>query len=100
MVDKESQNLHAELMLRTVARERTGDGSLENGMKEMRAFLSGIGIDSKQYRFGRWLRTFAPYAADAAHYFWKLLLLYVQLPPYRGCLAGACCPIAGEDGSA
>jgi D-alanyl-D-alanine carboxypeptidase/D-alanyl-D-alanine-endopeptidase (penicillin-binding protein 4) len=42
---KVSQNLHAECLLRTVAHERTGVGSLENGLDVEREFLARLGID-------------------------------------------------------
>jgi D-alanyl-D-alanine carboxypeptidase/D-alanyl-D-alanine-endopeptidase (penicillin-binding protein 4) len=41
---KVSQNLHAECLLRTVAHERTGVGSLENGLKVEQEFLARLGI--------------------------------------------------------
>ncbi len=44
VVNKESQNLHAEMLLREVAYVRTGIGSLENGRKEREAFLTEAGI--------------------------------------------------------
>lgn len=96
VVDKESQNLHAELMLRTVARERTGDGSLENGIKEMREFLSSIGVDQKQYRFEDGsglsrLTLLTPLTISK-------LLLYMYNSPYRDAWP-ALLPIAGEDGT-
>jgi serine-type D-Ala-D-Ala carboxypeptidase/endopeptidase (penicillin-binding protein 4) len=96
VVDKESQNLHAELMLRTVARERTGDGSLENGIKEMKAFLSSIGVDQKQYRFEDGsglsrLTLLTPLTISK-------LLLYMYNSPYRDAWP-ALLPIAGEDGT-
>ncbi len=43
---KVSQNLHAECLLRTVAHERTGVGSLENGLEVERGFLARLGIAS------------------------------------------------------
>jgi D-alanyl-D-alanine carboxypeptidase/D-alanyl-D-alanine-endopeptidase (penicillin-binding protein 4) len=83
-------------MLRTVARERTGDGSLENGIKEMRAFLSGIGVDQKQYRFEDGsglsrLTLLTPLTISK-------LLLYMYNSPYRDAWP-ALLPIAGEDGT-
>jgi D-alanyl-D-alanine carboxypeptidase/D-alanyl-D-alanine-endopeptidase (penicillin-binding protein 4) len=42
---KVSQNLHAECLLRTVAHEQTGVGSLENGLKLEQKFLQDLGID-------------------------------------------------------
>lgn len=44
VVNKVSQNLHAEMLLREVAFARTGTGTLENGRKEQEAFLREIGI--------------------------------------------------------
>jgi D-alanyl-D-alanine carboxypeptidase/D-alanyl-D-alanine-endopeptidase (penicillin-binding protein 4) len=41
---KVSQNLHAECLLRTVAHERTGVGSVENGLKVEQEFLARLGI--------------------------------------------------------
>src|SRR5487761_411254 len=44
VLNKVSQNLHAEILLRTVAKEKTGDGSLAAGLKIERQFLTSIGI--------------------------------------------------------
>lgn len=44
VLNKVSQNLHAEILLRTVAREKTGTGSLEGGLKIEQQFLTSIGI--------------------------------------------------------
>ena len=46
---KISQNLHAEMALRAVGRARTGVGSLEAGLAEMKTFLGELGIDSGSY---------------------------------------------------
>jgi len=51
VTDKVSQNLHAEMALRAVARARRNVGSFEAGREEMRAFLGEIGIDSGAYNF-------------------------------------------------
>lgn len=48
---KVSQNLHAELALRAVARHRREDGSRESGLEELKAFLSESGIAPDSYRF-------------------------------------------------
>lgn len=48
---KVSQNLHAELALRAVARQRRNDGSREAGLEEMKAFLGENGIASDAYQF-------------------------------------------------
>ncbi len=48
---KVSQNLHAELALRAVARARGGVGSRQEGLEEMKAFLEEIGISADAYSF-------------------------------------------------
>ena len=45
ITDKVSQNLHAEMALRAVARARRGTGSRDAGLEEMQTFLTEIGID-------------------------------------------------------
>lgn len=49
VVDKVSQNLWAEMMLREVARARTGEGSRRAGLEELRAFLSELGAAKEDY---------------------------------------------------
>jgi D-alanyl-D-alanine carboxypeptidase/D-alanyl-D-alanine-endopeptidase (penicillin-binding protein 4) len=49
ITDKVSQNLHAELALRAVARARRNLGSLEAGVAEIQAFLAEAGIDPDAY---------------------------------------------------
>ena len=44
LTNKISQNLHAELFLRTVAREKAGFGSTEQGLKIEQAFLRQAGV--------------------------------------------------------
>ncbi len=51
IIGKVSQNLHAEILLRTVARERTGSGSRVAGLAELQQFLDEAGIDRDQYSF-------------------------------------------------
>ena len=48
---KVSQNLHAELALRAVARARRNEGSRPAGLEELNAFLSEIGIDADSFHF-------------------------------------------------
>jgi len=49
ITDKVSQNLHAELALRAVARARRNIGSFEAGWEEMKAFLEEAGIHPEAY---------------------------------------------------
>ena len=44
LTNKISQNLHAELFLRTVAREKTGTGSIDEGLKLEQQFFRTAGI--------------------------------------------------------
>ena len=44
VLNKMSQNLHAELLLRTIAREKTGIGSTEIGLKLGQDFLKSVGV--------------------------------------------------------
>jgi serine-type D-Ala-D-Ala carboxypeptidase/endopeptidase (penicillin-binding protein 4) len=44
IVDKASQNLHAEMMLRAVGRARRNVGSRQAGLEEMKTFLKEAGI--------------------------------------------------------
>lgn len=50
IIDKVSQNLHAEMALREVARGRRGAGSREDGLEELREFLSEAGVPANQVR--------------------------------------------------
>jgi D-alanyl-D-alanine carboxypeptidase/D-alanyl-D-alanine-endopeptidase (penicillin-binding protein 4) len=49
ITDKVSQNLHAEMALRAVARARRNAGSFEAVQEELKAFLTEIGIDPGAY---------------------------------------------------
>ena len=44
VMNKVSQNLHAELFLRTIAREKTGIGSAEIGLKLEQDFMKSVGV--------------------------------------------------------
>src|SRR5487761_966969 len=44
VLNKVSENLHAEILLRTVAKEKSGEGSLAAGLKIEQQFLTSIGI--------------------------------------------------------
>jgi D-alanyl-D-alanine carboxypeptidase/D-alanyl-D-alanine-endopeptidase (penicillin-binding protein 4) len=51
VVDKVSQNLHAEVLLREVAVSLGRVGSAEAGLKQMDDFLAGIGVHRGEYQF-------------------------------------------------
>jgi len=51
VINKVSQNLHAELMLRLLGREKGTAGTIEGGMEVERGFLTQAGIQPDQYAF-------------------------------------------------
>lgn len=93
---KTSQNLHAEMLLRTLGRERRGVGSLEAGLEEVRGYLRQIGLPEQEIllRDGSGLsrETLVTPQAMAA------LLRHMDESEY-GSLWSGLLPIAGQDGS-
>jgi serine-type D-Ala-D-Ala carboxypeptidase/endopeptidase (penicillin-binding protein 4) len=51
VVNKVSQNLHAEILLRLLGRERGNAGTIEGGLEVLRGFVTKAGISSDQYVF-------------------------------------------------
>jgi D-alanyl-D-alanine carboxypeptidase/D-alanyl-D-alanine-endopeptidase (penicillin-binding protein 4) len=51
VINKVSQNLHAEILLRLLGRERGNAGTIEAGLEVLREFLTRAGISSDQYVF-------------------------------------------------
>jgi D-alanyl-D-alanine carboxypeptidase/D-alanyl-D-alanine-endopeptidase (penicillin-binding protein 4) len=51
VVNKVSQNLHAEILLRLLGRERGTAGTIEGGLEVLRSFLDHAGIADDQYLF-------------------------------------------------
>lgn len=51
VVNKISQNLHAEILLRLLGRERGNAGTVESGLEVLRGFLTQAGIANDQYAF-------------------------------------------------
>ena len=51
VINKISQNLHAEILLRLLGRERGNAGTVESGLEVMRQFLTQAGVASDQYSF-------------------------------------------------
>ena len=51
VVNKVSQNLHAEILLRLLGRERGTAGTIEGGLEVLRGFLTQAGISNDQYLF-------------------------------------------------
>src|SRR5580700_9781162 len=51
VINKVSQNLHAEILLRLLGREKGAAGTVEGGLEVLRGFLNQVGIPGDQYIF-------------------------------------------------
>jgi len=51
VINKVSQNLHAEILLRLLGREKGTAGTVEGGLEVLRGFLNQAGVPGDQYRF-------------------------------------------------
>lgn len=96
VINKVSQNLHAEILLRLLGRERGNAGTIEGGLEVMRQFLTQAGISSDQYLFydgsGLSRQNLAtPHAITQ-------LLRYASAQPWGGSYK-ATFPVSGVDGS-
>jgi D-alanyl-D-alanine carboxypeptidase/D-alanyl-D-alanine-endopeptidase (penicillin-binding protein 4) len=96
VINKVSQNLHAEILLRLLGRERGTAGTVEGGLEVMREFLTKAGIASDQYVFydGSGLsrqNLVTPHAVIQ-------LLRYASAQPW-GAAYKSSFPVAGVDGS-
>jgi D-alanyl-D-alanine carboxypeptidase/D-alanyl-D-alanine-endopeptidase (penicillin-binding protein 4) len=96
VVNKVSQNLHAEILLRLLGRERGTAGTIEGGLEVLREFLTQAGISSEQYVFydGSGLsrqNLVTPHAVVQ-------LLRYAALQPW-GSAFKSTFPVSGVDGS-
>jgi serine-type D-Ala-D-Ala carboxypeptidase/endopeptidase (penicillin-binding protein 4) len=96
VVDKVSQNLHAEVLLREVAVASGHTGSAEAGLEAMDNFLAGIGITKSDHEFtdgsGLSRSTLVTPAAITK------LLAYMNRSMYHDEWLGLL-PIGGEDGT-
>ena len=96
VINKVSQNLHAEILLRLLGREKGTAGSVEGGMEVLRGFLNTAGVPRDQYVFydGSGLsrqNLVAPHAVVQ-------LLRYAATQPW-GTIFHDTLPTAGVDGS-
>ena len=96
VVDKVSQNLHAEMFLREVAVASGHAGSREAGLAALDEFLAGIGISREEYQFtdgsGLSRDTLVSPAAITK------LLMHMNQSPHREEWLNLL-PIGGEDGT-
>lgn len=96
VINKISQNLHAEILLRLLGRERGNAGSVESGLEVLRQFLTQAGVASDQYAFfdGSGLSRQNLVTPQAV----VQLLRYASSQPW-GEAYKASFPVAGIDGS-
>ena len=96
VINKVSQNLHAELMLRLLGKEKGTSGSIQGGLEVLRGFLTSAGIKPDQFVFldgsGLSRENLVSPAAVVE------LLQYAQQQPW-GKLYEDTLPVSGLDGS-
>jgi len=96
VINKVSQNLHAELMLRLLGKEKGTSGSIAGGLEVLRGFLTSAGIKPDQFAFydgsGLSRENLVSPAAVVE------LLQYAEQQPW-GKLYEDTLPVAGVDGS-
>ena len=96
VVDKVSQNLHAESLLREVAVAAGHPGSREAGLAAMQEFLTAIGVSNREYQFtdGSGLSRATLVSPSAL----TALLVYMNRSAYRENWLSLL-PIGGVDGT-
>jgi D-alanyl-D-alanine carboxypeptidase/D-alanyl-D-alanine-endopeptidase (penicillin-binding protein 4) len=96
VIDKVSQNLHAEIVLRETARRRGGDGSRALALKELESLLEETGTPKEEYEFqdGSGLSRRALVSPAAI----TRLLLHLARSPQAD-LFRDLLPVAGADGT-
>ena len=96
VINKVSQNLHAELMLRLLGKEKGTSGSIEGGLEVLRGFLVNAGIKPDQFVFydGSGLSREDLVTPEAV----VSLLRYCHQQPW-GHVYEDTLPVAGVDGS-
>ncbi len=96
VINKVSQNLHAELMLRLLGREKGAAGTIEGGLEVMRGFLAQAGIQPDEYVFydGSGLSRQNLVTPQAI----VKLLTYASKQPW-GAIYEESLPVGGIDGS-
>jgi serine-type D-Ala-D-Ala carboxypeptidase/endopeptidase (penicillin-binding protein 4) len=96
VINKVSQNLHAELMLRLLGREKGNGGTIESGLEVVRGFMLQAGIHPDEYVFydGSGLSRENLVTPDAI----IRLLQYADKQPW-GKSFEETLPVAGLDGS-
>ncbi len=96
ITDKVSQNLHAELALRAVARARRNVGSREAGLAELKDFLAEAGVAAGQYSINDGSGLSRQNLVTPATVV-KLLRFMYQSPARENWIS--LLPVGGQDGS-
>ena len=96
VINKVSQNLHAEILLRLLGREKGTGGTVQAGLEVLRGFLNNAGVPAEEYVFydGSGLsrqNLVTPHAVVE-------LLRYASAQPWGSEFRDSL-PIAGKDGS-
>ncbi len=96
IVNKASQNLHAEILMREAGYQRRGVGSVEAGIEEMRDYLEEIGLSPWEFflRDGSGLARKNLVSPEAT----VKLLRAVSASPHRDVYLDSL-PVGGEDGT-
>lgn len=96
VLEKVSQNLHAEMILREVAWQTAGDGALGTGLAELKKLLGEIGIAPDDYdlRDGSGLSRMSLVTPQTT----VKLLQYLHQSPHRGLWLNVL-PVGGVDGT-
>ncbi len=96
VINKISQNLHAELLLRLLGREKGASGTIEAGLEVVRGFLTQAGLQSDEYVFydGSGLSRQNLVTPQAV----VKLLTYADKQPW-GALYEDTLPVGGVDGT-
>jgi D-alanyl-D-alanine carboxypeptidase/D-alanyl-D-alanine-endopeptidase (penicillin-binding protein 4) len=96
VINKVSQNLHAEILLRLLGREKGTAGTVEGGLEVLRGFLNQAGVPSDQYVFfdGSGLSRQNLVTPHAIVQLLRFAVSQPWGPSFRDTL-----PIAGVDGS-
>jgi D-alanyl-D-alanine carboxypeptidase/D-alanyl-D-alanine-endopeptidase (penicillin-binding protein 4) len=96
IINKQSQNLHAEMLLRTLGAEFDGEGSEEAGLQVVRNFLVEAGIENQQVSLGDGCGLSRENLITPR--FQTALLKYISTRPYFGLFLGTLA-VSGTDGT-
>ena len=96
VINKVSQNLHAEILLRLLGRERGTAGTVEGGLEVVRGFLNRAGVPAEEYSFydGSGLSRQNLATPNAVVQLLRYAAAQPWGPSFRSTL-----PVAGVDGS-